>query len=797
MDTIHRTDIVSVINDYAFSDDIQSVIECLNTLLAREDYKEYLDIIFMAIGATQMYGFLSYLSEDEQLRFFECDYFRSNSYRGQEIPFYNRGQLSFLLELEQNQKVFFSAPTSFGKTSIVSEFILNHTAKLNNILFIVPTNSLLEELFEKFTLYNSKLNLDYNITTQPQSSCFGRNIQLLTPERFMLIAESEILDSFDLIIMDETYKIVDSNNETISDFVNHRSLRFRKAADIIAEANTNVVFLSPFTYTLTTSMNEFLTRHGIKKIDRKLEYVKREIVKIEGSNEAKQYFGNRLTGFQKNTPLPLKTKLILSKISPASTIVYVPNYSKAYETASTIDFNCVINHDNMRYIAFLNHIKENFLVEGRDSWSVYDALKNGIGIYIAPLPRYVKKEIIKLYEAKVLSTLVVTTAFTEGVNTCASNLIFTSLVNGPNTNKLSDIDVLNVSGRAGRFAKSTVGTIFCLSEDIYKRVHQLQNVHDIKLENYNYKLIAKRLDYEIEMIADDYLSQEQKELLAQQASEIERLGLTRRELNISLNVSNNWKLILYKHFIDSSVEQIYIIYEKIQAIYNQKEGERIVALSFLFKDLDRAFCNEKINVFPHEPYEISPFDKKGEFTWGRLYQIYVSGSPKKIVANNIEFITAKFNEITAGHVYSTKAEVEGLFESQDMKWILRYYNADLSLNINAFYAETFKIVSNIIQYKIPFYVIFYVSIFKLLMAKRKELFSNMESFDINTIVNIFEDGETSEEYTKLIDYGLPFSTVNKISDKKLSLEALKSQNYDQSIFDDYEKIIISETMPLL
>ena len=37
-----------------------------------------------------------------------------------------------------------------------------------------------------------------------------------------------------------------------------------------------------------------------------------------------------------------------------------------------------------------------------------------------------------------------------------------------------------------------------------------------------------------------------------------------------------------------------------------------------------------------------------------------------------------------------------------LKWILRYYNNDLSLNMNAFYAETFKIVSNIIQYKIPF-----------------------------------------------------------------------------------------------
>ena len=73
-----------------------------------------------------------------------------------------------------------------------------------------------------------------------------------------------------------------------------------------------------------------------------------------------------------------------------------------------------------------------------------------------------------------LTTLIVTSAFTEGVNTCASNLIFTSLVNGPNTNKLSDIDVLNVSGRAGRFAKNTIGRIFCVNNDIYNRVIELQ-----------------------------------------------------------------------------------------------------------------------------------------------------------------------------------------------------------------------------------------------------------------------------------------------------------------------------------
>lgn len=140
MDTIQRSDIVSIINNYVFDNDIQTVVECLNTLLANQDYRENLDLIFMSIAATQMYGFLSYLTYEEQQQFFECDYFRSNSYRGVEIPFYNRGQLSFLYELEQYQKVFFSAPTSFGKTSIVNEYILNNSKNLDNVLFVVPTN---------------------------------------------------------------------------------------------------------------------------------------------------------------------------------------------------------------------------------------------------------------------------------------------------------------------------------------------------------------------------------------------------------------------------------------------------------------------------------------------------------------------------------------------------------------------------------------------------------------------------------------------------------------------------------
>ena len=83
--------------------------------------------------------------------------------------------------------------------------------------------------------------------------------------------------------MDETYKIVDSRNEHISDFIEARSVRFRKVADIIGQTNNRLILLSPFTYELTDSMERYLMRHGIKKIDRKIEYVNKEIYQIADS----------------------------------------------------------------------------------------------------------------------------------------------------------------------------------------------------------------------------------------------------------------------------------------------------------------------------------------------------------------------------------------------------------------------------------------------------------------------------------------------------------------------------------
>lgn len=794
MSSINRINFLKSLNDYAFTGNPTEIIEILNILIDSSDYEEYLDLIFVSISSTQLYGFLSYFSLETQMSFFESDYFRSNSYRGKNIDFYNSGQLSFLYEIEKYNKIFFSAPTSFGKTSIVIEYILNHYLKINNILFIVPTNSLLEELYTKFNNFNFNLKMNYNVSTQTNVR-EGRNLLIVTPERFLLIAEKQSIDMFDLLIMDETYKIVDSHNERVSDFINSRAYRFRKVADILGRSKSKVVFLSPFTYYLTESMKKFLEKFEIVKIDRKVEYVKREVISLANSTLTNKYFDSKIVGYSGN--IISKTTILLKELSNKKNIVYVAHYTKAYEIVESISFSTLRVNESKRFLSFIEHLKSNFYIENRESWKIIEGLQKGIGIYISPIPRYIKKEIINLFESGIINTLIVTTAFTEGVNTSASNLIFTSLINGPNTNKLSDIDILNVSGRVGRFASKTIGRIFCISELIFNKISHLQDTNEIKLENNNYKQKENHIDFEIDMMDDEFLTEYDLSERSKLEKEVINLGLLMSDFNISLNVSNKWKLNLFKYFQSLDSDKISSINNNIESLYVNSNNNRIEAMTEIFGDLRKMFESNQIDGFPKEFYEIHPFDRNNDFIWGRLYRIYNSGSIKDVISSNLTFITNKFGSVTKGEKYQNKREVEEIFKVNNLQWVLRYYNANLELNFNAFYSETFKFISNVIQYKVPFYLSFYVSIFKLYTSKMN--FDNLgfKDYDLIKLVELFEEGEVNKEYSPLLDFGIPLALLMKLEKDNISINDLKDKRYKQEIIDDYEKIILHEALEFI
>lgn len=768
--------IIDIFNKATWNDSIKEVTDLLNDLFSDNEYKDYLDLIFSAISSFQLYGFLAYLSEEETQRFLELDFYRTNSYKGKKIDYYNKGQLSLLYDLDENKKVLFSAPTSFGKTSIIIDYILQNSSKLKNIVFIVPTNSLLEELYLKFLGYNKNLELGYNVTNQP-NGLFGKNIFLLTPERFLLFIQTVKLSSIDLTVMDEMYKIADNPKKEIKDFINNRSLRFRRVADIIASSKNQVIFLSPFTYSVSNSMQKFITRFDIKKLNRRTEFVKRELLK------ATDFIG---TVKEKNCEKVIR---LLEHLSFEQNIVYVKGYNDGYQIVDS--YNRDFYTDDNRYKAFCEHLNENYVIE-ESNWSIAEAISKGMGIYIAPMPRYIKKELVLLYEQGIINTMIVTTSFTEGVNTSAKNLIVTSLKNGGNTNDLTDIDVLNVMGRVGRFAKESIGKVYCLTDDIYDKVSTLQENGDCILENYNYVSEKHNIDYEIEMMDEKYLSQEEISKKEKLLYDMQEIGISSKDFQISLTVSNQWKLWLYQYFKTLNNQEIELRYDKLQVLLKEKVGVYEEALSDVFKDIRKAIENRGVRAFPVQPYDIPAFDRNGEFIWARLYKYYANGNIKSTIKNNIRYITGRYKSIIGENTYKKKRDLEFLFAEKGCTWILSYYTSGLELNYNKIYSECFRFISNVIQYKLPFYLTFYIAIFKLYLQKESLAEYELSKLEEKDIMLLFEDGGIVKEYQELMDYGIPMITLNKIRDRELSVNVLKEKYKEIEELDTYEKMMLKD-----
>lgn len=790
-----KSDYIKIINKAVIQNEPKLVVQLLNEMFSTNQYKENIDIVFMSISSFQLYGFLAYLNENEQKQFFEFDLLRTAAYKGICLKYYNNEQKSLLLEFQQHNKIFLSAPTSFGKTSIISEYIIENNKDLNNIIFIVPTNSLMEELYQKFCSYNKNLNLNYNVSTQINIKSNKRNLLFLTPERFLILIETIDVNIFDLLVMDEAYKIVDFKNESISDFINNRAVRFRKVSEILGQAECRVIFLSPFTYNETESMTKFLKKYNIDKINRTLEYVDRDVISLDSSSDFKNYFNtNNTIAYNKSMTLPVKVSKILQQLKNEKNIVYIANYSKGYNIVDEIK-GIEIDEKNKlykRFNAFLNHLNNNYNIEGMPKWKVISSLEKGCGLYISPMPRFIKKEIINMYNNDLLNTLLVTTSFTEGVNTNAQNLIFTSLVNGPPANKLAEIDVLNIAGRAGRFSKSSFGKIFCIDNTVYNTVKKLQDSSLVMLKNYNYIKQSNHIDYEIDMMEDEYLSDVDKLKKKALYKDIERLGLTLKDLRISLNVSNKWKIVLYESFLNLKTDDLINLTEKITNLLSDESDDRVNSIEFILNYIRECLIKEGIEPYPMEKYETQAFDSTGICVWSRLYKIYCKGSSKEVIKSNMLYITNEFNKLIKDKTkQKKKKDVEDLFYENKKMWILKYYHEDLTINYNHFYSETFKFISNVIQYKIPFYLGFFVSIFNLFIRKNN-INIEQEEFDVKKITLSYEEGTVSEEYNEMVDFGLSNDLILKLIKNKVNKTKLLNNEYNKENYDEYENIMINE-----
>ena len=164
-----------------------------------------------------------------------------------------------------NQKLFLSAPTSFGKTFLLKQIIYNNYKKYNNIVIVLPTVALLMEVTEDLNLFLRDSKISYHIynSIYRDLQISEKNIFVLTPERVLrLLAIFPDID-VDFFFYDEIYKIdeditVEGDDDSPSSITmndnpyqsvrasNHRACAFRLALYYLLEKSNACYISGPF-----------------------------------------------------------------------------------------------------------------------------------------------------------------------------------------------------------------------------------------------------------------------------------------------------------------------------------------------------------------------------------------------------------------------------------------------------------------------------------------------------------------------------------------------------------------------
>lgn len=321
-------------------------------------------------------------------------------------------------KISNKQNLLISAPTSFGKSLLIEEFVARKI--YDNILIIQPTLALIDETRKKLQKYTDT----YNIVLNTSQEIKHDNIFILTSERVLDILPK--ISNIDLFIVDEFYKI---SNHKHDDRVSQLNIAFYK-----------VMFKNPQLMLLTPSVdsvdNNFTKKYSLNFFKTEYSLVRQELEKISCNSKKER-----------------KAKLfdLLNSLSEP-TIVYVRSPAQAEELSNEFIRDDKKNTENT--FPIFEWIDNNVSAK----WNLKKYLQKGIGLHNGQYPRHIVNAQLDYFNDNKINILFATTSLIEGVNTVAKNIIIYDMHKGPK--KLTYFDFNNIKGRAGRMMKYYTGKVY-------------------------------------------------------------------------------------------------------------------------------------------------------------------------------------------------------------------------------------------------------------------------------------------------------------------------------------------------
>ena len=383
----------------------------------------------LALG---MYDLTPYFKDDKfdvslsEAIMLNKNYERKIEYIGDNL-YFSPPQSRALKMLIEKDRVILSAPTSFGKTMIIKEYIYRY--KPTKIVYIVPTNALAYELeksfkknqnFSDYIIFDKYLvDEEKQIYEKKEDNSSEKFLFIGTQEKYLEI-DKKLLTSIDLFVIDEAYKLQES-------IVEQRAYKLSETfLDSIAKNSKKIFLLTP--------RAKF---HGFEKY-------KFNLFETTFNAVDKRYILLKEKDFYNK---------LLEKGQDEKTILFCSKPKLINSTYERLK-NSLKNIDNDDFVKILES-------DIHPDWSVIKLLKGGILTHHGQMPKYVQNRMINLFNnSSQYNILFGTNSISEGINTVTKNLFI-----HPECHNLDDkLLIKNTVGRAGRLGKYPIGYIYSVAE---------------------------------------------------------------------------------------------------------------------------------------------------------------------------------------------------------------------------------------------------------------------------------------------------------------------------------------------
>lgn len=565
-----------------------------------------------------------------------------------------------LLDILETDNLFLSAPTSFGKTFIMLEYIMRNKYKLQNIVFIIPTLALMNELLKK--IYNN-FSAEYNICINASEELKEKNIFVFVPERcdndfLTKISNLEI----SLIIFDEIYKLQAANSKEIK--TDDRLIYMNKVYLSLINKAKKLVLLGP--YINNVSFDK--TNIDIVKYYTNFLPVYNDILMLDTNDDWINYTERQ--------------HQLIYFSSPGSI------YKNIDKILNQIPIDQYYENQYGKEIEFLkNSISE--------KWYVIELLKRGIGIHHGKTPMFLRKFYENEYNSGNLKILLCTNTLMEGINTPTNSLI---IIDSPG----SSFKFNNLIGRVGRLnvKNPIIGEIIISSSTLIEDINDTSGWFDLKILAETNEIV---LDDEVIYLNKEYNDEDKKKKLENKLELINNFGIDIEEVkNHNLSIDKCYdcvekkvyeKLLIVNEIIDFVKIGLDIIKAPAYAFKTDKYKNLKTKYSYLpykyyivdlllnksYKDIVNNF-NERfnldgdisnVNIFIDSLYELNNFIK---FKFSKFIEYIdlkkLESQKANIELNNFIGILSSYNSLETAFKILEDLGINDV----DSKVILKYLN---------------------------------------------------------------------------------------------------------------------------